>query len=133
MKGIGFFTRFWGLLMFGRLHFYPLLFGHCTYLCSYSVCNIIVLLNMLIAMMSNSYQIIFERSDMEWKFSRSKLWISYFDTGSTVPVPFNLIPAPKEMLRLGCCRKDGKRMFTEEDREAASTRYTNVMKYIIRS
>ena len=33
--------RFAGLLMFG----------------SYSVCNIIVLLNMLIAMMSNSYQV----------------------------------------------------------------------------
>lgn len=36
------FTRFWALLMFG----------------SYSVINVIVLLNMLIAMMSNSYQII---------------------------------------------------------------------------
>ena len=39
---------------------------------SYSVCNIIVLLNMLIAMMSNSYTIISERSDMEWKFARSE-------------------------------------------------------------
>ena len=39
---------------------------------SYSVCNIIVLLNMLIAMMSNSYTIISEKSDMEWKFARSK-------------------------------------------------------------
>jgi transient receptor potential cation channel subfamily C protein 4 len=41
------FTRFWALLMFG----------------SYSVCNIVVLLNMLIAMMSNSYQRISEKSD----------------------------------------------------------------------
>ncbi len=40
---------------------------------SYSVCNIIVLLNMLIAMMSNSYTMISERSDVEWKFARSKL------------------------------------------------------------
>ena len=55
LKGIKEFTRFWGLLMFG----------------SYSVCNIIVLLNMLIAMMSNSYTIISSRSDMEWKFARS--------------------------------------------------------------
>ena len=47
--------RFWGLLMFG----------------SYSVCNIIVLLNMLIAMMSTSYTAISERSDVEWKFARS--------------------------------------------------------------
>lgn len=42
LTGIKSFTRFWALLMFG----------------SYSVINVIVLLNMLIAMMSNSYQII---------------------------------------------------------------------------
>jgi len=42
LSGIKGFTRFWALLMFG----------------SYSVINVIVLLNMLIAMMSNSYQII---------------------------------------------------------------------------
>lgn len=36
------------------------------------MCNIIVLLNMLIAMMSNSYTLISERSDTEWKFARSK-------------------------------------------------------------
>lgn len=42
LQGIKSFTRFWAMLMFG----------------SYSVINIIVLLNMLIAMMSNSYQII---------------------------------------------------------------------------
>jgi Ion transport protein len=42
LTGVKSFTRFWALLMFG----------------SYSVINIIVLLNMLIAMMSNSFQII---------------------------------------------------------------------------
>ena len=45
--GIKEFTRFWALLMFGF----------------YSVCNIIVLLNMLIAMMSNSYQSISVNND----------------------------------------------------------------------
>ena len=48
LSGIKEFTRFWALLMFG----------------CYSVCNITVLLNMLIAMMSNSYQSISMRSDM---------------------------------------------------------------------
>ena len=48
LSGIKDFTRFWALLMFG----------------CYSVCNITVLLNMLIAMMSNSYQSISEKSDM---------------------------------------------------------------------
>lgn len=46
LQGIKSFTRFWAMLMFG----------------SYSVINIIVLLNMLIAMMSNSYQIISVRT-----------------------------------------------------------------------
>ena len=116
LKGIGEFTRFWGLLMFG----------------SYCVCNIIVLLNMLIAMMSNSYQIIYEKSDREWKFSRSKLWISYFDAGSTVPVPFNLIPSPKAFVKLLCCRKTATKICTEEEKKEAETRYSNVMKFIIR-
>jgi hypothetical protein len=50
LTGVKSFTRFWALLMFG----------------SYSVINIIVLLNMLIAMMSNSFQII--SVNMNWKY-----------------------------------------------------------------
>ncbi|XP_055340739.1 transient receptor potential-gamma protein-like isoform X2 [Paramacrobiotus metropolitanus] len=73
------YTEFVGRLMFG----------------TYSVISIIVLLNMLIAMMSNSYQLISNQSDTEWKFARSKLWMSYFEEGSTLPTPFNIIPSPK--------------------------------------
>jgi len=116
LQGIKEFTRFWGLLMFG----------------SYSVCNIIVALNMLIAMMSNSYQVIFERSDMEWKFSRSKLWMAYFNPGSTVPPPFNVIPSPKSIMRILCCKKAGEKNYSEEDVNQANDRYFNVMKFIIR-
>ncbi|ODM96429.1 Transient receptor potential-gamma protein [Orchesella cincta] len=36
-----------------------------------------------------------EKADVEWKFARSKLWISYFEEGATVPPPFNIIPTPK--------------------------------------
>merc|ERR1719340_282471 len=42
LTGIKEFTRFWGLIMFG----------------SFSIINIIVLLNLLIAMMNHSYQLI---------------------------------------------------------------------------
>lgn len=42
LDGIKAFTRFWGMLMFG----------------TYSVINIVVLLNLLIAMMNHSYQLI---------------------------------------------------------------------------
>ncbi|KAH1000058.1 hypothetical protein HUJ05_009482 [Dendroctonus ponderosae] len=79
LNEIRIFTRFWGMLMFG----------------TYSVINIVVLLNLLIAMMNHSYQLISERADTEWKFARSKLWISYFEEGGTVPPPFNIIPTPK--------------------------------------
>lgn len=79
LEGIKVFTRFWGMLIFG----------------TYSVINIVVLLNLLVAMMNHSYQLIFDRADMEFKFARSKLWISYFEEGGTVPVPFNIIPSPK--------------------------------------
>jgi transient receptor potential cation channel subfamily C member 4 len=71
------------------------------------VINIIVLLNMLIAMMSNSYTIIFERADVEWKFARTMLWISYFDDGDTLAAPFNLCPTMKNVKRfLGMGNKD---------------------------
>lgn len=45
--------------------------------------------------MSNSYQIISERADVEWKFARSQLWMSYFEDGGTVPPPFNMFPSIK--------------------------------------
>lgn len=38
-----------------------------------------------------------ERADIEWKFARSKLWISYFEEGGTVPPPFNIVPTPKSV------------------------------------
>jgi transient receptor potential cation channel subfamily C len=38
-----------------------------------------------------------EKADIEWKFARSKLWISYFEEGGTVPPPFNIIPTPKSI------------------------------------
>ncbi|XP_043250231.1 transient-receptor-potential-like protein [Colletes gigas] len=84
LAGIKSYTRFWGLLMFG----------------SYSVINVIVLLNLLIAMMSNSYAMIEERADTEWKFARTKLWMSYFEEGGTLPPPFNVLPPPKLLFRL---------------------------------
>ncbi|KAF5403392.1 Transient receptor potential cation channel gamma isoform D [Paragonimus heterotremus] len=39
-----------------------------------------------------------QQVDVEWKFARSKLWISYFAEGCTVPVPFNLLPTPKSFM-----------------------------------
>ncbi|TNN14273.1 Transient receptor potential-gamma protein [Schistosoma japonicum] len=76
------FTEFVGKLTFG----------------TYSYIAFIVLLNMLIAMMNSSYEQIVGQVDVEWKFARSKLWISFFGEGCTVPVPFNIIPTPKAFM-----------------------------------
>lgn len=115
------FTEFIGATMFG----------------TYNVISLVVLLNMLIAMMNNSYQLIAvspfqplkqlqikfktkpnhlsdlvrdltdstsrpvsvpqDHADIEWKFARTKLWMSYFDEGGTLPPPFNIIPSPKSV------------------------------------
>lgn len=39
-------------------------------------------------------------SDVEWKFARSKLWLSYFDDGKTLPPPFSVVPSPKSFIYL---------------------------------
>ena len=42
-----------------------------------------------------------EDCDVEWKFARTKLWLQYMDVSSALPVPFNLIPMPSSLIRLG--------------------------------
>ncbi|XP_073730360.1 short transient receptor potential channel 4a isoform X3 [Misgurnus anguillicaudatus] len=80
------FTEFVGATMFG----------------TYNIISLVVLLNMLIAMMNNSYQHIADHADIEWKFARTKLWMSYFEEGGTLPPPFNIIPSPKSLWYLFC-------------------------------
>uniref|UniRef100_S4RQB3 Transient receptor potential cation channel, subfamily C, member 5a n=1 Tax=Petromyzon marinus TaxID=7757 RepID=S4RQB3_PETMA len=36
-----------------------------------------------------------DHADIEWKFARTKLWMSYFEEGATLPPPFNIVPSPK--------------------------------------
>ncbi|KAF9424359.1 hypothetical protein HW555_000498, partial [Spodoptera exigua] len=118
LAGIKSYTRFWGLLMFG----------------SYSVINVIVLLNLLIAMMSNSYAMIDEHSDVEWKFARTRLWMSYFEESATLPPPFNILPTPKLLLKmLGLRKKDKlRKMKTKEQKEKEhDVRYTAVMRALV--
>lgn len=108
------FTRFWGLLMFG----------------CYCVINVVVLLNLLIAMISNSYNAISEKSDTEWKFARSKLWINYFDENLPVPAPFNLIPPFGKLF----CKVNHnlKRFPSTSSGSIGRETYSNVMRCLVR-
>ena len=56
----------------------------------YLVISIIVLVNLLIAMMSDTYQRIQRQSDTEWKFGRAKLIRSMNQRSPTAP-PLNLV------------------------------------------
>ncbi|KAL7303189.1 hypothetical protein TKK_0004392 [Trichogramma kaykai] len=117
LEGIKSYTRFWGLLMFG----------------SYSVINVIVLLNLLIAMMSNSYTIIEEHADMEWKFARTKLWMSYFEDAGTLPPPFNLLPQPKLLLSCCGCKKQTRQRHNDNSLRGRDIehKYGSVMKALV--
>ena len=55
----------------------------------YLVVTLIVLINLLIAMMSDTYQRIQAQSDTEWKFGRAKLFRNMNKTSAT-PSPLNL-------------------------------------------
>lgn len=76
LAGIKTYTRFWGLLMFG----------------SYSVINVIVLLNLLIAMMSNSYAMIDVRKAMkiDTKLAKKDLITCY--SNRSTPTPNGSLP-----------------------------------------
>ncbi|KAK3611420.1 hypothetical protein CHS0354_027146 [Potamilus streckersoni] len=75
---------------------------------AYNIAMVIVLLNMLIAMMAQSFQAITEDSDREWKFSRSQLYMDYIGSSTTLPVPLNLLEAPRGIISVFkelCCSK----------------------------
>uniref|UniRef100_A0A3B4GQV0 Transient receptor potential cation channel subfamily C member 7 n=1 Tax=Pundamilia nyererei TaxID=303518 RepID=A0A3B4GQV0_9CICH len=122
----------------------------------YNVTMVVVLLNMLIAMINSSYQEIEEDADVEWKFARAKLWLSYFDEGRTLPAPFNLVPSPKSFYYLALriksclihlCKANGhhrnevemgmlnsqtKVSFTQRKARKHPTRYQKIMKRLIK-
>lgn len=75
----------------------------------YNLITIVVLINLLIAMMSDTYQRIQMQSDLEWKFGRAKL-IRNMKRSTTTPSPLNLVTKFLSYLKLmyklkfKCCR-----------------------------
>lgn len=77
----------------------------------YNVLCIIVLINLLIAMMSDTYQRLQEQSDVEWKFGRARL-IRNMERETSNPTPINLfsklVRICKRLYRNRCrCRTPG--------------------------
>ncbi|XP_038061368.1 uncharacterized protein LOC119732071 [Patiria miniata] len=66
----------------------------------YLIVAVLVLLNALIGMLSNTYNRTEENADTEWKFHRAAVWASYLRPVGTLPPPFNLIPSLKTLYRI---------------------------------
>ncbi|GBP12134.1 Short transient receptor potential channel 5 [Eumeta japonica] len=63
------------------------------YLCfgGFEVISVIVVLNMLIATMSNTFQRVNDNVAIEWTFGRTEVYVDYMSQ-TTLPSPYNLIP-----------------------------------------
>ncbi|XP_033639719.1 short transient receptor potential channel 4-like [Asterias rubens] len=73
--------------------------GTMMYVC-FSVVGVVVLVNALIAMMSNTYTRVEENSDVEWKVARTRLITDYLSESLTIPPPFNIIPSTRGLRKL---------------------------------
>ncbi|XP_022080138.1 short transient receptor potential channel 5-like isoform X2 [Acanthaster planci] len=69
----------------------------------YLIVAVLVLLNALIGMLSNTYNLTEENADTEWKFHRAAVWASYLRPVATLPPPFNLIPSLKTVCGIYLC------------------------------
>ena len=55
---------------------------------AYQIISVIILLNILIAMMTSTYQRIVNDADIEWKYSKSFYQLDFLHPSSTMPPPF---------------------------------------------
>ncbi|XP_076081609.1 uncharacterized protein LOC143052446 isoform X2 [Mytilus galloprovincialis] len=87
---------------------------------TYMMVTLIVLINLLIAMMSDTYQRIQQQSDTEWKFGRAKL-IRNMNKTSATPAPLNLFTKIFAYCRMACkykgklCSAQAKDYVNDED------------------
>ncbi|XP_046844850.1 uncharacterized protein LOC124438702 [Xenia sp. Carnegie-2017] len=102
----------------------------------YSILAVLIALNMLIAMMSHSYDYISQDDDIQWKFSRTKLWLEFMEKGSTLPAPYNLISIVIELfckLKQRLKRESGDTHSKDQpSRDEAQDKRKEIIKRLIR-
>lgn len=74
----------------------------------YMLVSVIVLINLLIAMMSDTYQSIQSQSDIEWKYGLSKL-IRKMQKTRTAPSPLNLVTSWISYIGRACKNRSRER------------------------
>lgn len=73
---------------------------------------VVVMLNMLIAMMSHSFDRVRDNAEVEWKFHRTHTWMKFIRKGIYPrPPPMNLIPSPRDITSLCQSIKVSKDLF----------------------
>lgn len=65
----------------------------------YVVLMVVVVLNMLIGAMSDTYQRVADNADYEWLFGRTHVYVEYM-LADGMPPPFNLLPTIRSTARL---------------------------------
>ncbi|XP_074647729.1 short transient receptor potential channel 7-like [Tubulanus polymorphus] len=66
----------------------------------YHIMVVIVCVNLLIALMTRTFDAVSEHEDVEWKYARTRLFLEYIDEGRTLAAPFNLIPSVKSIYKI---------------------------------
>ena len=92
-------TLFWALfghvdpmeLSFNGKHDYIQTLG-LIFVGAFHIAVILILVNMLIAMMSNSYEVTSANEETEWRFYRAAIWIRFIRGDYNCPPPMNIIP-----------------------------------------
>ena len=69
---------------------------------------ILIMLNMLIAMMSKSFEVTSANEETEWRFYRAVIWVRFIRGDFTCPPPMNLLPNFYYIYRFlrACCLKN---------------------------
>ena len=92
--------------------------------------TMLILLNILIAMMNSSYQLIADNISTEHLFNQAQLWMDYLEDEQTLPVPFNVIPPLQSLINCfrcmsSCCRRKNS-SYIEQLEEEEKKRYKKV-------
>lgn len=106
-------------------YFFKLIFG------VYMLVSVIVLINLLIAMMSDTYQRIQAQSDTEWKFGLSKLIRNMFRTTTEAP-PMNLVTTWLKFLIRTCSSGGYGRFSKKKVKKIEVTRYFGKARFVVK-
>ena len=100
-----------------------------TIIATFSMLMVIVLVNLLIAMMSKTYDTFADEDNREqkWLFYKAKMWLIYLRQEYVMPVPFNIIPNCHKCF----AKKKGKRIDEENKRKKQDEKYQKISKKLV--